>query len=87
MAANEKKDTLEVAHLTGVQGIRAAMAALAAEGADAPVTALEEEVPRPRKTCVVCAADNEGTREVCAVGMRFLHRNCDYQTPCGNSGD
>lgn len=65
MAANEKKDTLEVAHLTGVQGIRAAMATLAAEGADAPVTALEEEVPRPRKTCVVCAADNEGTREVC----------------------
>ena len=42
MAANEKKDTLEVAHLTGVQGIRAAMAALAAEGADAPVTALED---------------------------------------------
>ncbi len=65
MAANEKKDTLEVAHLTGVQGIRAAMAALASDHPDAPVAAVEEEVPHPRKTCAVCAADNEGTRETC----------------------
>lgn len=65
MAANEKKDTLEVAHLTGVQGIRAAMAALAPDHPDAPVAAVEEEVPHPRKTCAVCAADNEGARETC----------------------
>lgn len=65
MAANEKKDTLEVAHLTGVQGIRAAMAALASDHPDAPVAAVEEEVPHLRKTCAVCAADNEGARETC----------------------
>ncbi|MFR5828079.1 MAG: hypothetical protein ACLUE1_02970 [Adlercreutzia equolifaciens] len=34
MTANHRKDALEVAHITGVQGIRAAMARLADEEAD-----------------------------------------------------
>ena len=65
MTANYKNDSLEVAHLTGVQGIRAAMAALSPDHPDASVAAIEEEVPHPRKTCAVCAADNDGARDVC----------------------
>ena len=56
MTANHRKDALEVAHITGVQGIRAAMARLADEEAD---------VPLGRRICSVCAADNDGSRETC----------------------
>ena len=59
MTANHRKDALEVAHITGVQGIRAAMARLPLPG---DVT---EEVPLGRRTCAVCAADNDGSRETC----------------------
>ena len=46
MTANHRKDALEVAHITGVQGIRAAMARLADEEADVPLPgAVTEEVP------------------------------------------
>lgn len=57
---------MEVAHITGVQGIRAAMARLADEEADVPLPgATPEEVPLGRRTCFVCAADNDGSRETC----------------------
>jgi hypothetical protein len=62
MAEKGRSDKLEVARITGVQGIRAAMACLAddeAEGAD------KVDAPRPVKTCAVCAADNDGTRDTC----------------------
>lgn len=62
MTANHRKDALEVAHITGVQGIRAAMARLADEEVPGAVT---EEVPLGRRTCSVCAADNDGSRETC----------------------
>ena len=66
MTANHRKDALEVAHITGVQGIRAAMARLADEEADVPLPgAVTEEVPLGRRTCAVCAADNDGSRETC----------------------
>lgn len=66
MTANHRKDALEVAHITGVQGIRAAMARLADEEADVPLPgAVTEEVPLGRRTCAVCAADNGGSRETC----------------------
>ena len=66
MTANHRKDALEVAHITGVQGIRAAMARLADEEADVPLPgATPEEVPLGRRTCSVCAADNDGSRETC----------------------
>jgi len=67
MTANHRKDALEVAHITGVQGIRAAMARLADEEADVPLPgATPEEVPltttvpeKPAGTaappCAVCA--------------------------------
>lgn len=104
-------DTLEVAHITGVQGIRAAMEVLAREAdrtEDNPARKKDEtednsprevggsgaegkhgrkgeeagcvdprgggsmvlptevvHAPRPVKTCAVCAAENEGTREFC----------------------
>ena len=49
-----------------VQGIRAAMARLADEEADVPLPgATPEEVPLGRRTCAVCAADNDGSRETC----------------------
>lgn len=66
MTANHRKDSLEVAHITGVQGIRAAMERLADEGADVPLPGtVAEEVPRGRRTCAVCAADNDGARDTC----------------------
>ena len=66
MTANHRKYALEVAHITGVQGIRAAMARLADEEADVPLSgATPEEVPLGRRTCSVCAADNDGSRETC----------------------
>lgn len=66
MTANHRKDALEVAHITGVQGIRAVMARLADEEADVPLPgAVTEEVPLGRRTCAVCAADNDGSRETC----------------------
>ena len=63
MTANHRKDALEVAHITGVQGIRAAMARLADEEADAapvPCVLLTTTVPeKPAGTaappCAVCA--------------------------------
>ena len=49
MTANHRKDALEVAHITGVQGIRAAMARLADEEADGPLPGdVTEEVERWR---------------------------------------
>ncbi len=89
MTKKEPTSKVEVAHLTGAQGIRAAMAALAREAADrdekgadglaaermgAPTAeggasslpdAVLEEVPLGRRTCSVCAADNDGSRDVC----------------------
>ena len=63
MTANHRKDALEVAH---IKGIRAAMARLADEEADVPLPgAVTEEVPLGRRTCAVCAADNDGSRETC----------------------
>ena len=54
MTANHRKDALEVAHITGVQGIRAAMARLADEEADVPLPGdVTEEVPLGRRTCAV----------------------------------
>ena len=52
MTANHRKDALEVAHITGVQGIRAAMARLADEEADVPLPgATPEEVPHLFRVC------------------------------------
>lgn len=99
------RDSLEVAHITGVQGIRAAMETLAREAAangegatdagaaepdgaagapgaagsadaadaagfgpsraDGALPTVAEEVPLGRRTCAVCAADNDGSRETC----------------------
>ena len=42
------------------------MARLADEEADVPLPgAVTEEVPLGRRTCAVCAADNDGSRETC----------------------
>ena len=50
MTANHRKDALEVAHITGVQGIRAAMARLADEEADVPLPGdVTEEVHARRE--------------------------------------
>lgn len=88
MTEKGRSDKLEVARITGVQGIRAAMGVLAREaeggqrasgrpedgaaafgdagrGADAPLPTAEVDAPYPVKTCAVCAADNDGAREVC----------------------
>lgn len=68
MTEKGRSDKLEVARITGVQGIRAAMEVLAREteeGEDAAPATEEVVAPCPRKTCAVCAADNEGTRETC----------------------
>ncbi|WP_304426312.1 hypothetical protein [uncultured Adlercreutzia sp.] len=68
MTEKGRSDKLEVARVTGVQGIRAAMEVLAREadeGEDAALATEEVVAPRPRKTCAVCAADNEGARETC----------------------
>lgn len=105
MSKKEPTEKMEVAHLTGVQGIRVAMEVLAREatargekGADRPAAGrmgapiaeqigtstvertgtpaaqgdgsslpgtVFEEVPLGRRTCAVCAADNDGAREIC----------------------
>lgn len=65
MTEKGRSDKLEVARITGVQGIRTAMEVLAAEGADVPLPTSEEDAPRSVKTCAVCAADNDGAREAC----------------------
>lgn len=76
MTEKGRSDKLEVARITGVQGIRAAMEVLAreadgGEGGDAAAFAEsalpteEVDAPRPVKTCAVCAADNDGSRETC----------------------
>lgn len=73
MTEKERNDALEVVHITGVQGIRAAMETLAREadggfsgqpGASLPGS-VAEEVPQGRRTCAVCAADNDGARDTC----------------------
>ncbi|MEC4273108.1 hypothetical protein VJ923_08050 [Adlercreutzia sp. R25] len=88
MTEKGRSDKLEVARITGVQGIRAAMGVLAREaggdqeatgrpeagaaaaggagmGVGAPLPTTEVDAPHPVKTCAVCAADNDGAREVC----------------------
>ena len=78
MTEKGRSDKLEVARITGVQGIRAAMEVLAREadgdgdgkgsGASFAESALPTEevnAPRPVKTCAVCAADNDGSRDTC----------------------
>ena len=71
MTEKEPTGKVEVAHITGVQGIRAAMEVLAREAAgegetDVPLPgATPEEVPLGRRTCALCAADNDGSRETC----------------------
>lgn len=65
MAEKGRSDKLEVARITGVQGIRAAMARLVDDEVEVPLPTDEVEAPRPVKTCAVCAADNDGTREAC----------------------
>ena len=65
MAEKGRSDKLEVARITGVQGIRAAMARLADDEDELPLPTDKEDAPRPVKTCAVCAADNDGTRDTC----------------------
>lgn len=65
MTEKGRTDKVEVAHITGIQGIRAAMGVLGAEGADVSLPTEEVIAPHPRKTCAVCAADNDGARETC----------------------
>lgn len=71
MTEKEPTGKVEVAHITGIQGIRAAMGVLAREAsqegeADVPLPgATPEDVPLGRRTCPVCAADNDGSREMC----------------------
>lgn len=65
MTEKGRSDKLEVARITGVQGIRAAMARLADKEAEVPLPVDEADAPRPVKTCAVCAADNDGTRDTC----------------------
>ena len=74
MTEKGRSDKLEVARITGVQGIRAAMEVLAREAEDEGARAAfaesslpieEVDAPRPMKTCAVCAADNDGSRETC----------------------
>ncbi len=77
MTQNGKDDSLEVAHVSGFQGIRIAMQTLAGEngegggngesreGACAPLETTTEYAPHAQKTCAVCAATNDGDRETC----------------------
>ena len=65
MAEKGRSDKLEVARITGVQGIRAAMARVADDEAEVPLPTDEVDAPRPVKTCAVCAADNDGARDAC----------------------
>lgn len=65
MTEKGRSDKLEVARITGVQGIRAAMGVLARDAEDDPLSTAEVDAPHPVKTCAVCAADNDGARETC----------------------
>ena len=71
MTEKELTGKVEVAHITGIQGIRAVMEVLEREAtqegeADVPLPgATPEDVPLGRRTCAVCAADNDGARETC----------------------
>lgn len=98
MTEKEPTTKVEVAHITGIQGIRAAMEVLAREASQgtssgkAPTPGTQvadkssaeksdgtsgdgissalpgvtlEDVPLGRRTCAVCAADNDGSRETC----------------------
>lgn len=56
---------MEVAHLSGPEGIRAAFEVLRASSADAPLPTAAEEVPRICWTCQKCAAENEGDSDAC----------------------
>ena len=62
MTEKEPTGKVEVAHITGIQGIRAAMEVLEREAtqegeADVPLPgATPEDVPLGRRTCSVCAA-------------------------------
>ncbi|MBB3171824.1 hypothetical protein [Parvibacter caecicola] len=59
------RDHVEVAHLSGPEGIRAAFEVLRAPGAEVPLAVAAEEVPRICWTCQKCAAENEGDSETC----------------------
>ena len=50
MTEKGRSDKLEVARITGVQSIRAAMARLADKEADVPLPTDEVDAPRARKT-------------------------------------
>lgn len=65
--AKQKPDTdhLEVAHLSGPEGIWAAFEVLRTAGAEVPLATSTEEVPCIRWTCQKCAAENEGESEAC----------------------
>ena len=56
------RDHVEVAHLSGPEGIRAAFEVLRAPGAEVPLAVAAEEVPRICWTCQKCAAENEGAK-------------------------
>lgn len=68
-------DRVDVAHVSGFAALRAAAAGRVAvrrdeDEWDVPAEAddfavVAEEAPHPRRTCAVCAADNDGARETC----------------------
>lgn len=71
-------DKVEVAHLSGPEGIRAAfevlrgqhaggagVSASPAEDGEGELPTTVEEVPRIRWTCQKCAAENDGDCETC----------------------
>ncbi len=72
-----ESDKVEVAHLSGPEGIRAAFEVLrgqqggvgasgsAAEGGEGKLPTTLEEVPRICWTCQKCAAENDGDCETC----------------------
>ena len=73
-----KSDKVEVAHLSGPEGIRAAFEALrgqhgggtgvsgsATKGSEGELPTTLEEVPRICWTCQKCAAENDGDCETC----------------------
>lgn len=65
------RDYVEVAHLSGPEGIRAAFEVLRSAapdgvpGADVPLATAAEAVPRICWTCQKCAAENDGEVETC----------------------
>jgi hypothetical protein len=56
---------VDVAHITGVQGIQAMMYRLADEEADIDLPTQPEELERQVRTCPRCAATVEGNSEAC----------------------